>query len=399
MKKQIYLDYAATTPTAPEVKNFIQPYFDQIFGNTHSIHSVGQQAYRVVENARNFIAEKLNCQPEEIIFTSGGTESNNMAIKGVYFANRHSGGRHIITSNVEHHAVLEPIKFILESFKEDEPEVTYIPVNEKGVVDIDKIFSSIKDNTILLSIMHANNEVGTIQPIKEIGEKLKKVNQQRISQGKPRIYFHTDAVQTFGHIKIDVDELNLDLLSASGHKFYAPKGVGFLYIRKGTKIEPLLHGGGHEFGKRSSTVNVAGVAGLYKATEIAYNVMDEENKRIRYLRDKLLEGILKEIPDIKVNSDIENGLSNNLNISIYGIESEALLIALDNEGICVSSGSACSSGSLEPSHVLLAMGLDPVLARGSIRFTLGRFTTEEEIDYVIKTFPKVVKRIKKISPL
>ncbi len=399
MKKQVYLDYAATTPTDPEVKDFIQPYFDKVFGNTHSIHSVGQQAHRVVEKARNFIAEKLNCQPEEIIFTSGGTESNNMAIKGVYFANRHLGARHIITSTIEHHAVLEPVKFIVETFKKEGASATYVPVNNKGVVDLEKLFSAIRDDTILISIMHANNEVGTIQPIKEIGEKLKKINQQRIVQGKHRIYFHTDAVQTFGHLKINLNELNVDLLSASGHKFYAPKGVGFLYIRKGTKIEPLLHGGGHEFGKRSSTVNVAGIAGLYKATEIAYNVMEEENKRIKTLRDKLLEGILKQIPDIKINSDIENGLPNNLNISIYGIESEAVLIALDNKGICISSGSACSSGSLEPSHVLLAMGVEPVLARGSIRFTLGRFTTKEEIDYVLEVFPEVVKKIKNISPL
>ncbi len=397
--KKIYLDYAATTPVDPEVKTFIQPYFDEIFGNTHSIHSVGQQAYRIVEQARVFIASQINCKPEEIIFTSGGTESNNTAIKGIFFANRKLGSVHIITSTIEHHAVLEPIKFLVENFK-DEVSVSYIPVNKKGVVEVEKVFENIKDNTILITVMHANNEIGTIQPIKEIGRKLQQVNEHRLNSGKPRIYFHTDAVQTFGHLKIDVEELKVDLLSASGHKFYAPKGVGFLYIKSNTLIAPLLHGGGHEFGKRSSTVNVTGIAGLYKATEIAYRIMDEENQRIKKLRNKLAEGIINTIKDVIVNSDLENGLPNNLNISIYGVESESVLIALDtHHGICVSSGSACSSGSLEPSYVILALGVDPILARGSIRFTLGRFTTDEEVDYVLKVFPQVVNKIRSISPI
>lgn len=397
--KKIYLDYAATTPVDPEVKAFIQPYFDEIFGNSQSMHSIGQESYKLVETARNFIAQMLNCQPQEVIFTSGGTESNNTAIKGVYFANRKLGGKHIITSTIEHHAVLEPIKFIVDNFKEEGARVTYVPVNSKGIVDVDKIFESISDDTILISIMHANNEIGTIQPIKEIAEKLQKVNQQRIKENKPRIYFHTDAVQTFGHIKVDVEELKVDLLSASGHKFYAPKGVGFLYIRKGTRIEPLLHGGGHEFNLRSSTVNVSGIAGIYKAAEIAQKVMDEENERIKKLRDKLLNAIVEEIPNVVINGDMENRLVNNINICIPGVESESILLGLDNEGICVSSGSACSSGSLEPSHVLLAIGLNPVVARGSLRLTLGRFTTEEEIDTVIKVLPKIVEKIRKISPL
>ena len=395
--KKVYLDYAATTPTDPEVKKFIQPYFDEIFGNTQSIHCVGQESAKIVEQARSYVAKNVNCQPEEIIFTSGGTESNNTAIKGIFFSLRKFLNIHIITSKIEHHAVLEPIKFLKENFKE--VEVTYVDADEKGIVKVNKIFDSIKDNTVLISIMHANNEIGTIQPIKEITEKLEKVNEERKKNNKPKIYFHTDAVQTFGHIKIDVEELKVDLLSASGHKFYAPKGIGFLYIRKGTKVEPLLHGGGHEFNKRSSTLNVSGIAGLYKATEISEAVMEEENKKIKFLRDKLLEGIKKQIPDIVINGDLENRLVNNLNISIYGIESEALLVALDREGIFVSSGSACSSGSLEPSHVLLAIGMDPVLARGTIRFSLGRFTTEQEIEYVLKVFPKIVDRLRKISPL
>ncbi len=397
--KRIYLDYAATTPVDPQVKEFIQPYFDKIFGNTQSVHTFGQESYKIVEQARNFISKMLNCSAEEIIFTSGGTESNNTAIKGVYFATRNFAGKHFITSTIEHHAVLEPMKFIEENFQSEGAKVTFVPVDSSGIVNIDKIFENIRDDTVLISIMHANNEIGTIQPIKEIAERLKKINQQRQQQNKHKIYFHTDAVQTFGHMKVDVEELGVDLLSISGHKFYAPKGVGVLYIRKGTRIEPLLHGGGHEFNKRSSTLNVSGIAGLYKAAEIASEVMQEENKRIKLLRDKLFEGIIKKIPDVVVNGDMEKRLVNNLNICIAGVESESVLIALDNEGIAVSSGSACSSGSLEPSHVLLAIGRDPVLARGSLRFTLGRFTTEEDIDYVLEVLPKIVEKIRKISPI
>ena len=397
--KKVYLDYAATTPVDPRVKKFIQKYFTNIFGNTHSIHSSGQQAHREVEKARMFISSMLNCQPEEIIFTSGGTESNNTAIKGVFFALRKIYKKvHIITSTIEHHAVLEPVKFLKENFA-DEVEVSYVPVGNNGILDVNKLFSFIKDNTILISIMHANNEIGTIQPIEEIGKRLKDINEQRKKGNKPQIYFHTDAVQTFGHIEVDVKKLNVDLLSISGHKFYAPKGVGVLYIKKGTKIEPLFHGGGHEFGLCSSTVNITGIMGLYKAAEIAKNEMEEENKKIKVLRDKLLDGILKTIPDVVINGDLEKRLVNNLNISVAGVESESVLIALDRKGIYVSSGSACSSGSLEPSHVLLAIGRDAVLARGSLRFTLGRFTKEEDIDYVLKVLPKVIGKIRKISPL
>jgi cysteine desulfurase len=397
--RKVYLDYAATTPVDPRVKKYIQKYFTNIFGNTHSIHTAGQLAYQEVEKSRNFIAKMLNCEPEEIIFTSGGTESNNTAIKGVFFSQRKYNKKlHFITSTIEHHAVLEPLKFLEQNFR-DEVEISYVPVEENGIINVDKLFSYIKDNTIFISIMHANNEIGTIQPIEEIGKKLQIINEQRKKENKPKIYFHTDAVQTFGHIEVDVKKLNVDLLSISGHKFYAPKGVGVLYVKKGTKIEPLLHGGGHEFGLRSSTVNVTGIVGLYKAAEIAKNEMQEENKRIKVLRDKLLDGILKTIPDVVVNGDLEKRLVNNLNISVAGIESESVLIALDRKGIYISSGSACSSGSLEPSHVLLAIGRDSVLSRGSLRFTLGRFTKEEDIDYVLKVLPKVIEKIRKISPL
>lgn len=397
--KKIYLDYAATTPVDPKVKEYIQPYLDKIFGNTQSLHSFGQDSFKVVEQARSFIAKVLNCEPEEIIFTSGGTESNNTAIKGIFFANRKLGGKHFITSTIEHHAVLEPLKFIEENFRNENVRITYVPVDSSGIVDVERIFENIQDDTILISIMHANNEIGTIQPVEEIGLRLKEINQKRKEQNKPKIYFHTDAVQTFGHIEVDVEKLGVDLLSISGHKFYAPKGVGVLYIRKGTKIEPLLHGGGHEFNKRSSTVNVTGIAGILKATEIAYEVIEEENEKLKILRDKLLEGIIKKIPDVVINGSLERRLANNLNICIAGVESETILIALDNEGIAVSSGSACSSGSLEPSHVLLAIGRDPILARGSIRFTLGRFTTEEDIDYVLEVLPKIVDRFRRISPI
>jgi len=397
--KKVYLDYAATTPVDPRVKKFIQKYFTNIFGNTHSIHTAGQLAYQEVEKSRSFIAKMLNCEPEEIIFTSGGTESNNTAIKGVFFSQRKYNKKlHFITSTIEHHAVLEPLKFLEENFK-DEVEISYVPVEENGIINVDKLFSYIKDNTIFISIMHANNEIGTIQPIEEIGKRLYVLNEQRKKENKPKIYFHTDAVQTFCHIEVDVKKLNVDLLSISGHKFYAPKGVGVLYVKKGTKIEPLLHGGGHECGLRSSTVNVTGIVGLYKAAEIAKNEMEEENEKIKVLRDKLLDEILKTIPDVVVNGDLEKRLVNNLNISVAGIESESVLIALDRKGIYISSGSACSSGSLEPSHVLLAIGRDSVLSRGSLRFTLGRFTKEEDIDYVLKVLPKVIEKIRKISPL
>jgi cysteine desulfurase len=397
--RKVYLDYAATTPVDPRVRKFLQKYYTDVFGNTRSIHSVGQIASREVEKAREFIAGMLNCSPEEVIFTSGGTESNNTAIKGLFFAHRGYGKKlHIITSTIEHHAVLEPIKFLEEEFK-GEVEVSYASVSGDGIVDVDKLFSHVKDNTFLISVMHANNEIGTIQPIEKIGSRLKTLNEERAKENKQRVYFHTDAVQTFGHIEVDVEKLNVDLLSISGHKFYAPKGIGVLYVRKGVKIQPLLHGGGHEFGLRSSTVNVTGVMGFYKAAEIAKYEMDEENKKIKDLRDRLAEGIIKTIPDIVVNGDMVSRLVNNFNICIRGVEGESIFMLLDRKGIYVSSGSACSSGSLEPSHVLLAIGREPVLARGSLRFTLGRFTREEDIDYVLKVLPKVVEKIRRISPL
>jgi cysteine desulfurase len=395
--KRIYLDYAATTPVDPEVVKFMEPYFYSTFGNSQSLHSFGQESFQIVEKTRSFVASMINCSPEELIFTSGGTESNNTAIKGTYFANKNLSKKHFICSTIEHHAVLEPINFLTNNF--NDCEATFVPVTKEGVVDVENLFNSITKDTILISIMHSNNEIGTIQPIKEIAIRLKEINQKRIKENLPKIVFHTDAVQSFAHMKIDVKELGVDMLSISGHKFYSPKGVGILYIKKGTKIVPLLHGGGHEFNKRASTVNHSAIAGVYKAAEIANNVMEEENVKIKLLRNKLLDGITNSIKDFVINGSMKNRLENNLNISIYGIESEALIVALDNEGIAVSSGSACSSGSTEPSHVLLALGQEPVLARGSIRFSLGRFTTEEDIDTVLQIFPKLVEKFRNISPI
>lgn len=395
MKKRIYLDYAATTPVDPEVLKFIQPYFSTIFGNTQSLHTFGQESSKIVEECRDFIALQLNCSPEEIIFTSGGTESNNTAIKGIFFANNFYN-KHIITSPIEHHAVLEPIKF-LEKFYNC--KISYLEVNKDGIINVNSLDKLINEDTVFISVMHANNEIGTIQPIEKISQKIRLINKEREKTKKQKIYFHTDAVQTFGHIKIDVEKLGVDLLSLSGHKFYSPKGIGALYIRKGTKIEPLLHGGGHEFNRRASTVNHSGIAGMFKAIQISTSVMEEENQQIKKLRDKLYNGILNEIKNVEINGSMTNRLPNNLNVSFYGIEAESLLVALDNEGIAVSSGSACSSGSMEPSHVIKAIGKDVILARGTIRFSLGRFTTEEEIDMALKILPPLVEKFRKISPL
>ncbi len=399
LMKSIYMDYAATTPVDPNVVKFMEPYFSSMFGNSQSMHSFGQESFQIVENCRNFIASMLKCSSEEIIFTSGATEANNTAIKGTVFANKdfYKKNIHIITSKIEHHAVLEPIKFLEEKF--ETCSASYVGTNKDGIVKVDELFNLINDNTVLVSIMHANNEIGTIQPIKEIAHRLKKINFERLAKNKPQIYFHTDAVQTFGHINLDVEALGVDMLSLSGHKFYAPKGIGCLYVRKGTRIEPLLHGGGHEFNKRSSTVNHSAIAGLFKAAQIAQECMEEEAYNIKKLRDKLLDGIVSNIKDVVINGSMENRLENNLNLSFYGIESESLLVALDNEGIAVSSGSACSSSSTEPSHVLLAIGTDPILARGSIRFSLGRFSTEKDVDTVLKILPKLVKKFRTISPL
>ena len=382
--KRIYLDYAATTPVAPEVVQAMLPYFSDAFGNPSSIHSFGQEAKAASEEARDKVADLIGARSEEIVFTSGGTEADNFAIKGVAYANE-GKGNHIISTYIEHHAVIETCKFLeRRGF-----EVTYLPVDSSALVDPEDVKRAITDKTILVSVMHANNEVGTIEPIAEIG----KIARERGA------YFHTDAVQTVGHIPVNVDGLGVDLLSMSSHKLYGPKGVGMLYVRKGTRIVPLLHGGEQERRRRASTENVAGIVGLGKAAEIAQKEMEGEVKRLTQLREKLISGLFQRIEHIRLNGHPILRLPNNVNMSIEFVEGESMLLNLDLEGIAASTGSACSSGSLEPSHVLQAMGLSQELCHGSLRFSLGRQTTEEEIDRVLEVLPRIVDRLRAMSPL
>lgn len=382
--KQIYLDHAATTPTDQEVVKAMLPYFTDKFGNPSSIHSFGQEGRAAIEASREQIASLLGTKPDEIIFTSGGTESDNFTIKGVAFANQRKGD-HVITTSIEHHAVIEPCEFL----EKRGFNVTYLPVDQNGLVDPDDVKKAISDKTILISIIHANNEIGTIEPIAEIG---------KIAKEK-KIYFHSDSVQTFGHIPINVDELNVDLLSVSAHKLYGPKGIGALYVRKGTRITPFMQGGGQERRRRASTENVPGIVGFGKAVELAKKEMEGESKKLTSLRDKLIKGILEKIDHANLNGHPTQRLPNNVNFSIEFIEGESMLISLDMEGIAASTGSACTSGDLEASHVLLALGLSHELAHGSLRFSLGRATTDEDIDYVLEVLPTIVERLRLISPL
>lgn len=384
MKRRVYLDYAATTPCDPKVVDAMLPYFNKKFGNASTLYSLGQEAKIAIDDAREKIATAIKADVSEIIFTGGGTESDNTAIKGIAYANKDKGN-HIIISNIEHHAITEPCKFLeKKGFK-----ITSIPVNKYGLVDPLDISKAITNNTILVSIMHANNEIGTIQPIQDIS---------KITREK-KIYFHTDAVQTFGHIPININDLGVDLLSASAHKLYGPKGIGMLYIRKGTRIMPFLHGGDQEKKRRASTENVPGIVGFGKATEIALVEMDREVRRLTYLRNRLIEGILEKIDHVKLNGHPINRLPNNVNVSLEYIEGEAIILRLDAEGIACSTGSACSSSSGEPSVVLLAIGLPRELAYGSLRLTLGRFTDEKDINYVLEVLLKVVKKLRSISPM
>jgi cysteine desulfurase len=382
--ERIYLDYAATTPTDPEVVKAMLPYFSDAFGNPSSLYSYGLEARQAIEVARNRIAEFIGAKNEEIVFTSGGSEADNFAIKGAAYANSRKGN-HIITSTIEHHAVLETCKFLEKrGFK-----VTYVPVDKYGLVDPEEVRKAIAEKTILISIMHANNEIGTIQPIGEIGK----------IACKAKVYFHTDAVQTTGHIPVNVNELKVDMLSMSAHKFYGPKGVGVLYIRKGTKIVSLIHGGEQESGRRAGTENVPGIVGLGKAIELAGLEMSKETERLIALRNKLIQGILRKIDNVQLNGHPEYRLPNNVNLSIDYIEGESTCLNLDLEGICISTGSPCSSSSAEPSHVLLAVGLSHEQARSSLRFTMGHLTTEEDIDRVLEVLPRSVARLRAISPL
>ncbi len=381
--QRIYLDYAATTPTHPNVVEAMLPYFTNSFGNPSSIYACGQDAKEATEGARANVAALIGARDEEIIFTSGGTEADNAALKGVAYASKDKG--HIITSSIEHHAILETGHFLeTQGF-----EITYLPVDEHGMVDPDDVRQAITDKTIIVSIMHANNEVGTIQPIAEIG---------RITR-EAGVYLHTDAVQSAGHVPLNVDELGVDLLSMSAHKLYGPKGVGALYVRKGTKLVSFMHGGEQEYGRRAGTHNVPGIVGLGKAAQIAQQEIDEEAERVTRLRDKLLNGIQESMDHVRINGHPQMRLPNNLNVSISYAEGEAMCLKLDREGICCSTGSACTSADTSPSHVLTALGLDPLQAHSSLRFSLGKWTTEEEIDRVLNTLPRIVANLRAMSPL
>ncbi|MEW5707275.1 MAG: cysteine desulfurase NifS [Actinomycetota bacterium] len=384
MEKFIYMDYAATTPVHPEVVEAMMPYFTENFGNPSSLYTLGRNARGAIEEARDRIAAFIGADSREIVFTGGGTESDNFAIKGVAYANENKGN-HIITTPIEHHAVLEPIHFL----EKRGFAVTYLPVDEHGMVDPADVEKAITNKTILVSIMHANNEVGTIEPISEIG---------KITREKG-IYFHTDAVQTFGHIPVDVNELGVDLLSASAHKLYGPKGVGMLYIRRGTRMVPFMQGGSQENNRRAGTHNVAGIIGLAKAVEIAEREMASEENRLSELRDYLIRGVFEKIPNVRLNGHPKKRLPNNVSFCLIGAEGEAILLSLDMEGISCSSGSACTSGTLDPSHVLLAMGIPAEIAHSSLRLTLGAQTKKEDIDYVLNVLPPIVERLRAMSPL
>ena len=381
---RIYMDNAATTAVSPEVLQAMLPYFTDIYGNPSSIHSTGRDARRAVDAARKQVAAAIGAQPTEIYFTAGGSESDNWAIKGTAFAKR-AKGNHIITSQIEHHAVLHTCAWL----EKQGFEVTYLPVDEFGRVRVEDVEKAITDKTILISIMAANNEIGTLQPITEIGKLAK-------SRG---ILFHTDAVQAMGAIPIDVNAMNIDMLYMSGHKFHGPKGIGVLYVRKGVHPDIFMHGGAQERGQRAGTENLAGIVGIGKAIELATQNLEANAARMSRLRDKLIDGILAEIPDVRLNGHRTERLPNNVNVSIRYIEGEAMLLRLDLAGIAGSSGSACTSGSLDPSHVLLAIGLPHEIAHGSLRLSLGTDTTEEQVDEVLRVLPGIVKDLRAMSVL
>jgi len=382
-QKSIYLDYAATTPVDPRVLKAMLPYFAEKFGNTMSLYSLGREAKQALEKSRKIISHFINANPDEIIFTSSATESNKFSSKRNSFANRNKG-RHIIISSIEHHCILESAKWLeAQGF-----EITKLKVDKYGLVSPKDLKKTIRKDTILVSVMHANNEIGTIEPIREIG---------KICREKG-VYFHTDAVQTFGKFPIDVNKMNIDLLTASSHKMYGPKGAACLFVRKGVKIEPLLHGGGHERGLRSSTVNVPAIVGFSEAIKICQKEMIKEGQREKKLRDKLIKGVLKTIPNSHLNGHPIKRLSNNANFWFDFIEGESIIFQLDALGVAASTGSACSSPTLEPSHVLLAIGLKHQQAHGSLRLSLGRETKEKDIDYVLKVLPGIIQNLRKISP-
>lgn len=382
--KNVYMDYAATTYVKPEVLEEMMPFFTEKYGNPSSFYGISRETKMAIDKARNRVAKALNCDLNEVYFTGGGSEADNWAIKGIASAHRKKGN-HIITTKIEHHAVLHTCEYL----EKQGFEVTYLNVDKEGFIDLEELKNAITDKTILVSIMFANNEIGTIQPIKEIG----KICRER------KVFFQTDAVQAVGNIPIDVKEMNIDLLSLAGHKIYGPKGIGALYIRKGVRIDNLIHGGGQERARRAGTENTPSVVGLGKAIELATENLEEHNKKLVVLRDKLIDGLLK-VPHTRLNGPRgDKRLPGNVNITFEFIEGESILLSLDFEGVCASSGSACTSGSLDPSHVLLAIGLPHELAHGSLRLTLGDGSTEEDVDYVLDVVPPIIERLRNMSPL
>lgn len=384
MGDKIYMDNAATTPLKKEVLDAMMPYLTEEYGNASSIYKTGREARSAVDKAREDIANAIGAKANEVYFTSCGSEADNWAIKGIASAHKKKGN-HIITSAIEHHAVLHTLEYL----EKNGFEVTYLPVDEYGMVNPQDLENAIKDTTILVTIMFANNEIGTIQPIRELAEIAKKHG----------VLFHTDAVQALGHVEINVKDLGVDMLSMSAHKIYGPKGMGALYIRTGVRIDNFMHGGAQERGKRAGTENTAGIVGFAKAASMACANVSETQKKLTYLRDKLIDGIEKNIKYVKLNGHRTNRLCNNVNFSFQYIEGEALLLRLDLKGIAASSGSACTSGSLDPSHVLLAIGLKHEIAHGSLRLSIGDFTTEEDVDYVLSELPGIVQRLRDMSPL
>lgn len=382
--KQIYMDHGATTPVDPLVVDAMLPYFTETFGNASSLHSFGQEATSALEQSRQQVAASIGAKPEEIIFTSGGTESDNLAIKGIAY--RNSGkGKHIITSTIEHPAILNTCAYLeKEGF-----DVTYVPADSDGIIDMDELKKAIRDDTILISVMHANNEIGTIQPISDISKLAKEKS----------IYLHTDAVQSFGKIAVNVDELGVDMLSMSSHKIYGPKGVGALYVRKGTPLQALAHGGSHERSMRAGTENISGIVGFAKAVALADERLVDDEKHMTQLRDSLIGKVMDSIDDVELSGHPTNRLPNNVNLRFSFIEGESMLLFLDMKGIAISTGSACSSKSLEPSHVLTAIGLRPEDSHGSLRITLGKDNTQEEVDYVVDALVEVVGRLRAMSPI
>jgi cysteine desulfurase len=382
--RKVYLDHNATTPVHPEVLEAMLPFFKDKFGNASSVHEYGREAKDALEQSRETVAKVINAVPSEIYFTSGGTESDNLAVQGTALAQTKKG-KHIITSQTEHPAVLETCKIL----KKENYEITYLKVDRYGFINPDDLRKNIRADTILVSIMHANNETGIIQPIEELSETAKEKG----------VSFHSDTVQSFGKLPIDVKKIPVNMLSISSHKIYGPKGVGALYIRKGTRILPMIHGGHHERSRRAGTENVSSIVGLAKAAEIALRDMEKLNLQLKNLTESFFKKLTDKIPDVFLNGNMERRLASTLNISFKGVEGESIILSLDMKGVAVASGSACTSGALEPSHVLSAMGIDPALAQSSIRFGFGRSNTMEDVDYVVDVLPEIIDRLRSMSPI